>query len=483
MLLFFTVLFSPFVTYSQHCNCEKNFAWVKETFEKNDAGFQHVLQQQGQEAYEQHNKIYADKVKPVTDLNECVRILYEWVKFFRSGHIKFKILSPAAETPHPRQSRNADLAGRDKNREKLDLDVARFLSDSKTTKATGYEGIWKLPPYKIGIKKVEDDYVGFIIEGDDIFWTKNQVKLRIHQDGSGVFYRRDHSPQKFSSACRMGNNYLEIGSTILERDNPQTKTAEDMEADKYVQRMQAQRPFLESVNEHTLYFRIPSFSFSQKKYIDSIIVANYEKITQTPNLIIDLRYNDGGSDKSFESLLPLIYTNPIRTIGVEFLSTPTNNQRMLDFANDTVYGFDSEFKLFAKNSYEKLSRQPGAFVNLDSTLVSITTLNNRLVFPQQVGIIIHGENASTAEQFLLAAKQSKKVKLFGTITAGVLDISNMYFVQSPCGEFELGYALSRSRRIPEMTIDEKGIQPDYYLDHTIPKHKWLDVVVKIVSDH
>ncbi|MEL6305907.1 MAG: peptidase S41, partial [Bacteroidota bacterium] len=58
----------------------------------------------------------------------------------------------------------------------------------------------------------------------------------------------------------------------------------------------------------------------------------------------------------------------------------------------------------------------------------------------------------------------------------VLDISNMYFAKSPCGDFELGYSLSKSLRIPEMAIDGKGIQPDYYMDPNIPSHNWIGFV-------
>ncbi|MBW6460369.1 MAG: hypothetical protein K0B08_07315 [Bacteroidales bacterium] len=65
---------------------------------------------------------------------------------------------------------------------------------------------------------------------------------------------------------------------------------------------------------------------------------------------------------------------------------------------------------------------------------------------------------------------------------GVLDISNMYYVESPCGEFELGYSLSRSMRIPEFSIDDKGIQPDYYLDKGIPEHKWVNYVNDILNE-
>lgn len=58
----------------------------------------------------------------------------------------------------------------------------------------------------------------------------------------------------------------------------------------------------------------------------------------------------------------------------------------------------------------------------------------------------------------------------------------MNFVKSPCGEFELGYSISKSYRIPNMTIDSKGIQPDYFLDSEIEEFDWLDYVTKILND-
>ena len=154
---------------------------------------------------------------------------------------------------------------------------------------------------------------------------------------------------------------------------------------------------------------------------------------------------------------------------------------MLDFINDDDYGFDEEDKQWAQESYDKLSQQLGEFVMLNENRVSIDSFDTVHEFPRNIGIIINENNGSTTEQFLLAAKQSKKVKLFGTTTAGVLDISNMYFVASPCEEFELGYCLSKSMRIPEMTIDEKGIAPDYYIDRDIPKYRWINFVTQVLN--
>ncbi|MEL7163152.1 MAG: S41 family peptidase, partial [Bacteroidota bacterium] len=199
------------------------------------------------------------------------------------------------------------------------------------------------------------------------------------------------------------------------------------------------------------------------------------------NFIIDIRNNGGGADRSYSELIPFLYTNPIRTVGVEYYSTELNNQRMLDFIEKPEYGFDADGKAWARESYDKLSTGLGLFMSLNEEPVTVRTEDTVLPFPRQVAILINENNGSTAEQFLLAAKQSKKVKLFGVTTMGVLDISNMYFVNSPCDQFQLGYSLTRSMRIPDMAIDDKGIMPDYYLDRTVPKYEWLAFTRRILA--
>ncbi|SUX48771.1 S41 family peptidase [Chryseobacterium indoltheticum] len=99
-----------------------------------------------------------------------------------------------------------------------------------------------------------------------------------------------------------------------------------------------------------------------------------------------------------------------------------------------------------------------------------------------MAIIVNDKNGSTAEQFLLSAKQSRKVKLFGVTTAGVLDISNMNFAESPDGEFTLGYCISKSYRLPNMPIDGRGIMPDYFIDSSIADSEWLSFVQKTIEN-
>lgn len=471
------ILFTTTLSFAQNCDCKANYEWIKKTFEENDAGFQYVLKTKGEQAYVDHNKRILDKVKNAKTLTECTPILYEWLQFFRSGHFAIRLNEPTPQTNGVKSEKQFS------DWETYNIKTEDFKKYLDKKKISDYEGIWETEPYKIAIKKEDDKYIGFIIESGAETWTKGQVKLKfsiVEENVSSVFYMRDHSAVESNNVSMIGKNNLQIGNFSLIRVYP--KTDDEPKYVQYFKSIRAELPYIEELNETTLYLRIPSFGNSYKMAIDSVLNVNKDKLLKTTNLIIDIRNNGGGSDASYSEIIPFLYTNPIRSVGVEYLSTELNNQRMLDFINKPEYGIDDEGKKWAKEAYDKLEPKIGQFVNLNEHIVSEDKRDTIYQFPQNVGIIINNGNGSTAEQFLLEAKQSKKVKLFGVTTFGVLDISNMYFVESPCKEFQLGYSLSRSMRIPDFTIDEKGIQPDYYIDKSIPAYEWTEFVNVILNE-
>ncbi|MDR0436782.1 MAG: hypothetical protein LBH22_00615 [Bacteroidales bacterium] len=462
----------------QTCTCESNFEWVKKTFEENDAGFQYIIDKKGSAAHNIHNQQMLEKIREAKTLTECTKLLHEWLTFFRSGHIGIQQL---IDEPISSQSVSQTL----QKTETWSGDIVQFEKYIDTKKDADFEGIWEVGAYKIGIQKEGENYIGFIIESDVEGWKEpGLVKLKIEQDGDklkSTYFMRDYSPDKSDNPELLGKSYLQIGRHTLKRLKP--LFTDDPSVDKYFNAINSPNPFMEELNATTLYLRIPSFDQSEKRAIDDVIAANKEKILKTENLIIDLRNNGGGSDASYYELLPFLYTNPVRTVSVEFLSTTQNNQRFLDFATKQEYQefFDETTREHFKELYEKLQNRLGEFVFLFNTPISIDRSDTVYEFPKNVGIIINEGNASTTEQFLLAAKQSKKVKLFGTTTFGALDVSNMYSVNSPCEEFQLWYCLSRSMRIPNMVIDDIGLQPDFYLDKTIPQYKWVEFVNGILN--
>lgn len=237
-------------------------------------------------------------------------------------------------------------------------------------------------------------------------------------------------------------------------------------------------PYVQDYDSSTVYVRIPTFDSNYKREIDSVIHSNQEKILSRKNLIIDISDNGGGDDASYDEIIPILYTNPIRSVTVARLSTPNNNK----FWQERLAQKDlpESYKTTYARYLDTLNAHPGKFVRLSDSDVYTMHYGVKHPLPQNVGIIINGNNGSTAEQFLLAAKQSKKVKLFGTTTMGELDISNMYNITSPDGKFTLWYCMSKSLRVPDNTIDNKGIAPDFYIDKTIPKDKWLPYVAGVM---
>lgn len=471
--VFVIILFTIYQdSLSQNCNCLSNFEWVKSTFEKNDAGFQFAINNKGIEAYKNHNERFLEKIRLIKQSEECTKKLYEWLTFFRAGHIAIRRLT--SNNP------NTTISSTNKTTswENLAITKAEFEEYLSSKKELEYEGIWETGVYKIGIKQTRHEYVGYILETSSENWKIGDVKLKF-QKGKGTFYLRDKSAEDFTQIKLLGKTHLQLGRFQLSRIYPKYDTEKSIE--NYLKSLNATKPYIEKINSKTLLFRIPSFLLEQKKYIDSVIRVNKKNILENENLIIDLRDNGGGNDLSYKELIPFLYTNPIREVGSEFLSTKLNNQGIIDFINSPNFKIDDKTKIWAKKSYEKLEKKLGSFINLDSAKVSVQKLDTIFGYPKKIGIIINKANASSAEQFLLAAKQSKKVKLFGSVTSGFLDISNVNFVKSPCNEFELGYCLTKSFRIPNMSIDGIGIQPDYFLDDEIDDYKWIDYASMILN--
>jgi len=448
----------------QTCTCKSNFEWVKKTFEENDAGFQHIIDKKGQDAYNLHNQLMLDKIRNAKILKECTEFLNEWLYFFRMCHIGVEL-----------------LAKNDAVYELWEGDISQFEEYVNSKKGVDYEGIWEAKDYKIGIKKEGVNYIGFVIESEVDSWkTQGLVKFRIEPTGNKlktVFYTRDHSFRNYDAEF-VGNNHLIIGSyLLLTRVSPSFFADPLME--EYLKKTTRREPCLEELNTNTLYLRIPSFDPDEEKAINKLIASNRKKILKTENLIIDLLDNGGGSDVSFQKLLPLIYTNPIHAESVEFLSTPLNVQMLLDEATSKENNI--LVRQMAKKMYKKMRNRLGEFVNISND--TIITYRRRTVYqyPKNVGIIINDGCASTTEQFLLFAKQSAKVKLFGANTFGCLDISNVNYVESPCKEFKLCYGTSRVINIKDVAIDGIGIRPDYYLDKTIPQYKWVEFVNDVLN--
>lgn len=284
--------------FGQDCSCADNFVWLKETIENNDAGFQYAIDQKGEREYQKHSNFFSDKVKKITDKEECAEILLSWLRFFRNGHLWIglnndKVIAQVEIDTLKIKAQYADWKIYPYKKNEFNKYISKLNEPS-------FEGIWSSPPYTIGIKKVNNEYIGFIIEADGVYWDKNQVKFKIKEEADGFkasYFMKDHTAKEFTDVELLGNNHLQLGFVSLQRIQPKFPAVEPV--DRYFRFLRTEVPIFEVLNQNTAILRFPSFSFSEKRKIDSIIEANWQRITNIENLIIDLRNNGGGSDESF----------------------------------------------------------------------------------------------------------------------------------------------------------------------------------------
>jgi hypothetical protein len=193
-------------------------------------------------------------------------------------------------------------------------------------------------------------------------------------------------------------------------------------------------------------------------------VSQRRRLDRTPNWILDIRDNDGGSDSTYASLLDAIVISPRVEVGAEFLSTPANIANTQGVCR--VYQDKSCEAAVAPLVSAMKAARPGDYVRPPGVTEAVSVRRDHRApreAPRRVGVVIDQACASSCEQFVLSVRQSYNVKLFGRRTAGSLDYSNLRPQVLPSGERLLWYATSRSLRLPHLPVDAAGIPPDVYL--------------------
>ena len=437
ILLFQTV-------HSQNCSCELEFRHIKDFMEANYAGFKDKQAKMTEAVYNKLVKEYLGYSRGPHSTEHCLLIITSFLDHFRDEHVSVVANFNATRVDSLFVSR----------RELIHIPEKRLLALEKSTTPEGIYWFKHDSSYKIAVlqdKTPLHDYIGVIVGSRLPGWKPGMLKFegKFINDSvlKGVLYMRNQEPKVewfWLGKDRIGGDWQREGTT-----------------------MEAQRPYTDEpvasrmLSAKTLYIKIASFSPSNAKNIDSVMAIHKADLATTPNLILDLRDNGGGSDFTFAPLLPYLYTNPVRNAGTDVWSTDSTIagwRRELDDPDLPRATKDEINHIIAMMEASK-----GQFVNFGPE--EIDSSMSPLPYPSTVIILINRGCASSTEQVLLAARQSAKVRLFGQNTSGTLDYSNVRRTNFLCMPYILGYSTTRSRRVDQHEgIDNTGIRPDHYLD-------------------
>ncbi len=440
------------------CNCQEEFSKIKNHLESNYPGFKDKVTTSNLQNYQGFTAQKEQVAAQAKNKSQCYFIINQWMSYFNDNHLQSAINMEAIEKIDPLKLQS------DFPIEKIDVSDKLL---KKIEKAKGIEGVYSKKGESFSIALFENknsfrDYVAVVIKSTDSTFENGSVLAELKEKSANEYFLLYNSAHMLAFATIKPTNgelisgFVKNGKEIVDNEN-----------------YNFEAKFL---NENTLYFNIPSFSWEAKPMVDSLFAAQKENLSKSANLIIDLRNNGGGSDDVYSVISPYLYTQPIKGIGVDMFSS-----------NDNIKGWelmlqDPNLPLDNKAEYQKMIDKLKLKLNQNVNIVEdyIDTSYTPLLFPKNVVILINEGCASSTEQFLLEAIQSKKVTLMGQNTSGTLDYSNLResdFCEMP---YILWTPTTRSRRIDiGEGIDGIGIKPTIYLTE---KQDWIEEALKFLTN-
>lgn len=453
---------APSSAVAQPASCRQSFDFVVAKIEQNYSGFRDKVTPATRAAYDRTTAAQRRRADGTSTDEECSAVLHDWIAFFRDGHMDlyYYLTSPkVVDTPAVR-ARFARWPARALSRAEAERYYARNAG-----RLDPIEGIWKLVRgMDMELAVVRDSsgtgFEGVLLNGDGVWWQTGQIKARFRplDDGwyEGILYSRTHA-ELARGRWQVMRNILSSRwmSSGIDFAKLSPTVTDSLDVQRYLASVGGEKPQLQSLDARTLLLRLPSFASPQAPLVDTLLKAHRDALLRTPDLIIDLRNNIGGSDHVWSPVISFLYTQPMTAVGVVIYSTEDNIGQSEKVLKDPV--FPDSLKVGIRKRIETLRAHLGEFsASYPPVVIRRDTVYEN---PRRVAVLVDRTCTSSCEEFILKARQSSKVTLFGQHTGGVLDYSNTNDLNVPDSPFILRYPISRSLRLPRDPVDPHGITP------------------------
>ncbi|WP_194778325.1 S41 family peptidase [Pararhodonellum marinum] len=442
------------------CTCEDDLTFSISFMSENYAGFSDKVHNENKRSYEFHNSEALKKAKKARNTSECMLVMRQWIDFFKDGHVQIHaIIDP------PAQEDSLSKKQLKVGRERIDL-PSKLDFDTNSIEGLYFTADSSYQVAIVANKNEFRDFVAVVRDAKSDWWDPGMVKAEFKRKNEDEFYAINynlyHRPQigtvKFTAKGSSDRLWWKAGSDRSAIDSHQNESA-----------------MVKKLEDDILYLKVTSFEDWNFPAIDSIFNFHKNLFEKSEKLIIDIRGNGGGSDYVYGPILDYLYTDTIKSIGVDILASEANIAAWE--ALFTEYpDLPEEQTLQIQALIDSMGAHQGEFASL---IPDGDTVKEIKPYPKKVVVLIDGDVASSGEQFVLDAQQSSKVTLMGTNTAGVLDYANVRRKDLNCLPLGLFYATTRSRRIDMgQGVDPQGIAPDIIL---AIESDWMEEAVKFLN--
>ncbi len=444
MKLFFSLClcFSAGFVLGQQCDCLSQLSFVINYYEQNNPAFQKI------KVNPASHKLYLREVQKIkkeagslSAIDPCIISLDRYVGLLKDHHseIGFNLKRTDLGT----QEKIADFKKSASYRgyTKVKIDTAQLIPLLQSKKAADIEGIYSNGSSIIfGIfqqDKNPDHYIGVVLRENKLL-DVGHVLLelnRTQENSYNVTYNiglLGFNFQKIFKSQRIENGL--IPGFGFSKTNPRSTKKE------YEFKM---------LNDSTNYIRVSSFDAKLTDELDSFYRQVDKEIRDKPYLVVDIRNNGGGSERSYFNLLAYAYTKPLKLDSALVWVSPENIKRYEEAAPGNHTRLIERMK----------TAKPFSFIPQTEESTNTWALDSATIYPKKIALLYDRGTASSGEGLIVYFKQSDKVITIGENSGGYMGYGNVMTAQTPCEQFTI--RSTTTRYFEKSQYEFVGVEPMY----------------------
>lgn len=427
LLLSFVALCHTVIVQAQECSCKEEFLFVKAHIEKNHPGFNKRIKSPDEPHYKRFTDSLYEGIKDTYTEKYCIAYLKHYILYLQDHHSNY---TPGNGTP-VNDKDSAAVAAFLKSPAFLETETApvnREKINSYLENSTDpIEGIYTTADgtYEVAVMKNAPfrDYYAIILQSVTPLWKTGQVKFELNkdnqQDGYHYFVKmRNH---------RLSYEWIPVDNKSFSIPGWIKKGAASIKSETTNNEV----IHFTILDSQTTHLRIRSFNAALSKQLDSAYKVIIPQIKKYPKLIIDVRDNGGGSDWSYNALMPLLYTDTIVSDQVEIYNTPDNEAAYRRY--DSIAKSRGNNPVFTYPLSKMKKETYYSFVPMGDGTPDYGIYPVNKGYPEKIAILYNRGCASACESLLFDARFSRKTLLIGENSGGYTGYGNVMNITTPCG--------------------------------------------------
>ncbi len=304
------------LSFSQSNDCLKDFDFLVNLIQADYPGYNDKVSDAKHSQLMLLEKEIREKITMHPD--SCGYYFNDYTDFFKDHHLRVNRIRNEKQQPEI-----MEISTYGKN---LYVNVDSLQQITKD--ATGIEGVWEGFRQKFIITKDGQKYVGVVVNNQG--WKNGQIIYEFEPVSDTVFNVINHSlyeqkqPYKTKATLNVNRKIIEFHYSAFFVRKSDSDILDKTILYTYIPEFTNEKynfPVAMYLNDNTYFLRIPSFYNNTG---NELVTKHWKEIITHPNLIIDIRNNDGGQSQYYQELLKIIYTKPYEHKGVEWYATKEN---------------------------------------------------------------------------------------------------------------------------------------------------------------